>query len=135
MANSEHIEWLLEGVEAWNQRHRKVPGQGYPFAPDFEGASLYWIFRDANKLDRQGKIPLAGSDLVGANLVRADMFDADLSEADLTLANLIDSNLWRADLTNANLHFADLTGANLTASETLESRPLPASGTVTEATS
>lgn len=117
MANSEHIAWLLEGVEAWNQRHRKVPGQGYQFTPDFEGASLYWIFRDANKLDRRMKIPLARADLVGANLARADLFDADLSEANLTLANLIESNLWRADLTNASLHFADLTGANLTASE------------------
>ncbi len=103
MANSEHIAWLLEGVKAWNQRHQKVPGQGYPFAPDFEGAPLYSIFLDANKLDCRMKIPLAGVDLVGANLARADMFDADLSEADLTLANLIGSNLWRADLTNANL--------------------------------
>ena len=78
---------------------------------------MYWIFRDANKLDRRGKIPLAGSDLVGANLSKAELFDADLSDANVTLATLIDANLSRADLTNANLHFADLTGANLTASE------------------
>ena len=117
MANDEHIKWLLEGVEAWNERRRKVPGQGYPFAPDFEGASLYWISRDADKLDSRGKIPLAGSDLVHANLAKANLTDADLSDANLTLATLTDANLWRADLTNANLQFADLTGANLTASE------------------
>ena len=117
MANDEHIKWLLEGVESWNERRRKVPGQGYPFAPDFEGASLYWMFRDADKLDRRGKIPLAGADLVDANLAKANLMDSDLSDANLTLATLTDSNLWRADLTNTNLQFADLTGANLTASE------------------
>ena len=117
MANSEHIGWLLEGVEAWNERRHKVPGQGYPFAPDFEGAPLYWTFRDANKLDRQGKIPLAGADLVNANLAKTDLTDADLSNANLSLANLAGSNLWRADLTSANLHFAELDGTNLTASE------------------
>ena len=117
MANSEHIAWLLEGVEAWNERRQKVPGQGYPFAPDFEGASLYWIFRDANKLDCRGRIPLAGADLVNANLAKTDLIDADLSDANLSLASLIGSNLWRADLTSANLHFAELNGANLTASE------------------
>ena len=117
MANDEHIKWLLEGVEAWNERRRKIPGQGYPFVPDFEEASLYWIFRDADKLDHQGKIPLAGVDLVHANLSKASLIDADLSGGNLTLATLTDTNLWRADLTNANLQFADLTGANLTASE------------------
>ena len=117
MANSEHITWLLEGVDAWNERRRKVPGQGYTFAPDFEGAPLYRIFQDADKLDSRGKIPLAGAELVGANLAKANLIDADLSDANLTLAILTDSSLWRADLTNAKLDFADLTGANLTASE------------------
>ena len=117
MANDEHIKWLLEGVEAWNERRRKIPGQGYPFVPDFEEASLYWIFRDADKLDHQGRIPLAGADLVHANLSKASLIDADLSDGNLTLATLTDTNLWRADLTNANLQFADLAGANLTAAE------------------
>ena len=117
MANDEHITWLLEGVEAWNERRQKVPGRGYLFAPDFVGAPLYRIFGDADKLDARGRIPLAGADLVDADFARADLTSADLSGAILTLATLTDSNLWRADLTNANLHFAELTGANLTASE------------------
>ena len=107
MANDEHITWLLEGVAAWNDRRQRVPGQGYLFAPDFERAPLYRIFREAERLDSRGKIPLAGADLV----------DADLAKADLTSADLSGANLWRADLTNTNLHFAELTGANLTASE------------------
>lgn len=32
MANQQHIEWLLEGVEAWNAR--------WEFVPDFEGANF-----------------------------------------------------------------------------------------------
>ena len=117
MANPEHTAWLLEGVESWNERRQKVPGKGYLFTPDFEGAPLYWIFRDANKLDGRGRIPLAGADLVDADLTKADLNSADLSGANLELATLAESKLWRADLTNANLHFADLTGATLTASE------------------
>ena len=83
MANSEHIAWLLEGVEAWNERHQKVPGKGYLFTPDFEAAPLYRIFRDADKLDGRGIIPLAGADLFDANLSKADLNSADLSHANL----------------------------------------------------
>ena len=117
MSNSEHITWLLEGVEAWNERHQNVPSKGYLFTPDFEGAPLYRIFRDADKLDGRGRIPLAGADLYDANLSKADLNSADLSQANLTLAALTGSNLFRADLTNANLHLADLAGANMTAAE------------------
>ena len=117
MANEEHITWLLEGVESWNERHQNVPGKGYLFTPDFEGAPLYWTFREAGKLDGRGRIPLAGVDLSDADLTKADLNLADLSGANLELATLTESKLWQADLTGANLHFADLTGANLTASE------------------
>ena len=68
MANSEHITWLLEGVDTWNERHLNIPGRGYTFAPDFEGASLHRIFQDADKLDVSGRIPLVGADLCNANL-------------------------------------------------------------------
>ena len=117
MANSEHIKWLLEGVESWNERHQNVPGKGYLVTPDFEGAPLYWTFRDAGKLDGRGRIPLAGVDLSDADLTKTDLNLADLSGANLELATLTESKLWQADLTSANLHFAELTGANLTASE------------------
>ena len=117
MANPEHVEWLLEGVASWNERHQNVRGKGYRFTPDFEGAPLYWKFREAGKLDGRGRIPLAGVDLFDADLTRADLNLADLSGSNLELATLTESKLWGADLTKANLHFADLTKANLTASE------------------
>ena len=55
MANPQHIEWLLEGVETWNAR--LLEGD---FTPDFEGADIYEEFRKAGKLDREGMIPLGG---------------------------------------------------------------------------
>ncbi len=55
MANSQHIAWLLEGVESWNKRFLERD-----FTPDFEGADIYWEFRMAGKLDHDGMIPLVG---------------------------------------------------------------------------
>ena len=55
-ANSEHIKWLLEGVESWNERHQNVPGKGYLFTPDFEGAPLYWTFRDCKPSAKMGHL-------------------------------------------------------------------------------
>ena len=117
VSNPEHIGWLLEGVESWNERYRNLPGKGYPFTPDFEGAPLYWIFREAGKLDYRGRIPLAGIDLFDADLTKADLNLSNLSGANLELATLTESKLWQADLTNTNFHFAELSRANMTASE------------------
>ena len=36
MATQKHIEWLLEGVNAWNERREQEN-----FQPDFEGADHY----------------------------------------------------------------------------------------------
>ena len=125
MANSEHIKWLLEGVEAWNERHQNVPGSGYPFIPDFRNAHLHREFREASKLDSRRNIPLTGVDLTDARLDNVDLTSGDLSDANLTLATLTGTNLWLADLTDANLHHADLTGANLTASEPWKAKLYP----------
>ena len=127
MANSEHIAWLLEGVESWNERRENFRLEGYRFTPDFEDAPLHSIFGEADKLDRYGRIPIAGADLVDANLIKAhlnsvnlteaNLHFADLTDADLTLADLTGAALWWANLTDTKLHFADLTRANLTATE------------------
>ena len=117
MANPEHIEWLLEGVESWNQRRNDYLPRGFRFTPDFEGADLHSAFRDANKLDQYGKIPLTGVDLSEAVLTKASLDSADLTNASLNFADLTDTTLLGSNLTNASLHFADLTRANLTAAE------------------
>ena len=127
MANAEHIRWLLEGVEAWNEQHENLPPMGYPFVPDFEEAPLYERFRGANRLDSRGSIPLSGADLSEANFAKADLTFADLTGANLTLADLTDSSLWNAKLTNAVLHYADLTRVNLTSAQPWEADLYPPS--------
>ncbi len=113
MANPQHIEWLLEGVDKWNAR-RAVS----EFTPDFERADIYRIFWNSNLLDDLGKIPLLGVDLHDANLARtsflwANLFSADLTSANLTSANLSNTMLVGASLNDANLLFAILEGATL----------------------
>ena len=133
MANPKHIEWLLEGVEVWNERRLKDV-----FTPDLEGADLYWEFRRAHKLDRNGRIPLAGVDFGDPydytyyptwfydeivnppDYTMVDYFPVEYStelpgykEYPDTKAKLIGVNLVLADLTGANLSRADLTSSNL----------------------
>ncbi|WP_392662947.1 pentapeptide repeat-containing protein [Amaricoccus sp. B4] len=75
MANPQHLEWLLEGVEAWNARRERED-----FVPGLSGAKL------------------RGAKLRGANLWGADLRGADLWGADLRGADL-----WGADLRGANV--------------------------------
>ena len=51
MANSQHIEWLHEGVETWNKRRER----GRDFTPDLRNADL------------------RSADLSNANLREADL--------------------------------------------------------------
>ena len=75
MPSDEHVNWLLEGVEAWNRRR-----QENPFKPDLSCARLYGTkLRDAN---------LFGADLTSAQLKGADLSNADLSAAKVQGANL-----------------------------------------------
>ena len=131
MADAQHIQWLLEGVEAWNAR-REAGGDLYEEIPDFSGVNLRVAFENAGQIKGDEWIPLAGyelsgadltlsvlnrADLTRANLAIADLTDVDLTGADLTGANLANANLANADLTGADLTGADLTGADLTGAD------------------
>lgn len=72
MANQQHIDWLLEGVEAWNARRERDN-----FSPDFEDANLHEIFADPGKLDQRGRIPLEKADLQGTDLQGTILRGAD----------------------------------------------------------
>ena len=104
MANQTHIEWLLEGVSAWNARR----AQGN-FQPDFEEADISGEFGKRGKLGDDGRVCLRGINLRGADLRKADLHRADLHKADLRKADLHSADLGKADLS-----FANLTNANLT---------------------
>ena len=109
MAEQQHIEWLLEGVEAWNKRREQKD-----FRPDFSGA----ILRDAKLCN----VNLLQANLTNAVLIKADLRDATLSNTDLrgadfSFSNLSGANLLNAKLRGADLRLADLIGANLSYSE------------------
>ena len=95
VANSEHLEKLNEGVEAWNKWRNARPGT----VPDLSGAFL------------------SEADLPGVNLGRADLRRADLAGAELRGAHLHGTNLTEATLTGANLRGAYLRGADLTGAD------------------
>lgn len=141
MANPQHIQWLNEGVEAWNRRR-----EANRFTPDLSGASLvpagllrgpppwqgtqFWseiFLGDELPEDWAGTrlpgINLAGADLshaqmnfvdfTGANLSSANLDYADLNMAFLCRANLRLSKMSNASLRQANLLGAELVGARL----------------------
>ena len=100
MANQEHIKWLREGVEAWNQRRRREN-----FIPDFSGA-------DMSHANLSG-VNLRRANLSGAYLFRADLRDADFYLTDLSSAVLSFANLSGAVLLHANLGSATFAMTNL----------------------
>lgn len=98
MANQKHIEWLLEGVDAWNARRERED-----FQPDFEGADISGEFGKRGKLGNDGRVCLRGINLSKADLRKADLSFANLTEtmlfdADLAWANLSYSQVWKAKL-------------------------------------
>ena len=117
MANEQHVEWLLEGVEAWNARRERED-----FVPDLSGVDISKKFEDAGKFDSHGEISLAEinfreaklteAKLSFAYLIYADFSKADLTGADLTRATLPYTRFREANLTDANLSGAELNGAD-----------------------
>ena len=135
MANPQHIEWLKEGVEAWNKRREATP-----FAPDLSMVSFAPTDPLASSLN-MAHIPMVelrhlphppdgwigaslhGINLSGANLSNAQFSFADLTDANLSNANLMDAifnqaflcraNMQHARLSNTLLDQANLVGANL----------------------
>ena len=118
MANQEHIQWLLEGVEAWNNRR-----EWDEFEPDLEGADIPREFgmdgyaesykSEIQKLclGRDDRVNLSGIDLSGANLRNAILNNVNLSNANLRCANLTQCEFNGAIFDDADLDFADLRGS------------------------
>ena len=95
MANQGLVDFLKQGIEAWNAWKAKNPDAEI----DLSGAQLCHI------------------DLRQANLRRASLEGANLSCADLSQAGLRDANLSGANLSRANLSNADLHGAIVTGTQ------------------
>jgi uncharacterized protein YjbI with pentapeptide repeats len=143
MANQDHLDILLQGVDTWN-RWRETKRE---LIPNLEGAELSEKNLNGVNLSRANlrEANLYDTHLIGANLSEADLFRAgldesklsgatlrganlseahlswwdlggsptDLSAADLSAANLIGADLRKANLSWANLRKANLEKANL----------------------
>lgn len=126
MANPKHVEWLQEGVDAWNKRRELEP-----FDPDLGSVKFSDVLKHFKKPGEA--INLNRINLEAANLRRADLSHlhlrnsilalADLQEADLSCAaleyarcfqaNFTDANLYGVKLDHAEFYDAKLTNANL----------------------
>ncbi len=104
----QHLEWLLEGVEAWNARRKRSE-----FLPDLENLDIHEEFKRIGNLIVLDQIPLRGINLKDANLFNANLLRARLFRADLSGANLSYANLENADLREAQLRETNLKGTYL----------------------
>ena len=119
MGNSQHIEWLLEGVESWNARRAETE-----FEPDLEGEDLYESFQRSGGLNEEGYVPLSRINLrrarlhkarlssrlkaVGSDLRNADLWGADLREVEMANSRINGACLVGARFNDANLHASSL---------------------------
>ena len=108
MGNKQHLNWLLEGVESWNNRRRQ-----HRFHPDLSDMNLHRAFREAGKIEIGGEIPLANVNLGQADLTRTGFGGANLQKASLLGSELVQAFMLGADLSNADFSYADLTDAYL----------------------
>jgi len=99
MANEEHTQLILQGVNRWNTWRRE--NHDLKLTPDLSNIDLSNIdLRAAN---------FAYTNLTGANLTFANLGGVNLAGANLHKANLHRANLIDAELMQANLTKADLT--------------------------
>ncbi len=129
MANAEHLNWLLEGVDSWNARRRREP-----FDPELDAEDVSRRLGVQEREDiREIGARIRGINLSGANLNGSTLRDTDLSSSHLSLAkfnraNLVGScfdgsvvartefrsaRLISASLANARIFHSDFTAAIL----------------------
>lgn len=117
MANPQHIEWLKEGVKAWNARRKRDD-----FIPDFEGFYFNRIFPPKSiRQPLQDFAPnfsnanMRNAEGIGLVFIEADFTGADLRHADFASSNFSDANFSDCILTDARFEYADFRGAKFNA--------------------
>ena len=111
MANPQHVRWLEEGVDAWNERCATSTFQPDFAHYDFGGRTLFEK-NQGKEAQNWERIPLRGIQLSNAILVGADLRVVDLSNASLYRADLTSASLSQAILSGADFRFANLSNAN-----------------------
>ena len=110
MANPQHIQWLKEGVAAWNARRDKAD-----FFPDFSGANIPAVLQGPlyNPPTIRTDTHLDNINLRNASFRGASLSGIGLRRANLHSAQLQHCQLWSTDLTGADLTDSDFSGAVL----------------------
>jgi hypothetical protein len=112
MANQNHLNKFLEGINAWNEWRDQNP----TVMPDLSHSRLNeWNIGCVKSWDMKSKgVNLEKANLWNTDLSRAALIFANLKGAVLIQAKLHGSCLIGADLRDADLLNADLRGSNLT---------------------
>lgn len=112
MAETQHIEWLKEGVKCWNARRERIK-----FSPDLSNFDfseiLPWDFRET---------PKASKYFESINLKDCNLRSAKLSNLNFQKAKFDRSNLDKADISKSNFSKASfkncsIKGGNLARSD------------------
>ena len=89
MANADHVDWLGEGVESWNNRMRQSS-----FDPDLSSENISVKLGGHPREDvRQITVNLRGINLSGANFQNSTLKDTDLTHARISGANFTNAKL------------------------------------------
>lgn len=115
MGNPQHLEWLLEGVEAWNARRLREP-----FVPDLSGMGIRAAFASATRTTTHGYINLSKANLSGANLTSANVSRCWFKGADLGHAILKGAILKQANFKGAETRDADVRSTKRTLTDLSE---------------
>ena len=109
MANPEHLDWLREGVNRWNNRRRQTP-----FDPDLSSEDVSRALGGHEREDiRQISVNLKGVNVSGANLNDSTLRDTDLRGAGLLGTRMIRANLVGSDFSGSMGVDTRLRGAKL----------------------
>jgi hypothetical protein len=92
MANSEQLQILAQGANAWNRWR----GEHLEIKPNLRQLDLNGIGIDLTAAD------LSNANLIEAHLEKVNLSDANLSGADFTQASFVQVNFTCANLNNAN---------------------------------
>ena len=118
MANAEHLDWLLEGVDSWNARRRREP-----FDPKLDAEDVSRSLGVQEREDiREIGANIEGINLSGANLIDSTLRDTDLSSSHLSLAKLNRANLVGSRFDKSVFTGTELRGTRLISASLADAR-------------